>query len=750
MHRLINSTTILSLALYIVPPFAAQAQDFPTFTVGEQEVICLPNKKAECPEGAFCVVVKNPENCEIRATEAVAAAAVEAAAAAQALIDQAAADQAAADAAVAEAAAAAQAVANQAAVDAAAAEKAAADLAAAEATAAEKAAADQAAADAAAAEQAALDQAAADQAAADKAARKAARKAAAEAAEAEAAAAAAVAAAAAEAAAAEAAATTEATLTEAPAADATVDATVADPAADATVDATVVDPAADATVDATVADPAADATVAETTTMEPAVLSVTVAGQVFICLPNKDAVCPEGAVCVIAKTVKKCEARAEAKLADAATEPTDPAPEEPVVTEVPAEDAAAVAAALAAAAAAEAAAAADPNVTPVEAPVPTEEAVDTLESALDTPTASDEVFVVPEVEASGEVVVTEDGTLPADLPPSEAATVTTEVVTEADTRASTEEFAAAPATVAPGKKTGLSDFEKVGLIALGALMVGAMIKGNKQVVSNSGDRVVVRQPDGTYQVYKDDNALLREPGSTVRTETFADGSTRTIVQRVDGSQIVTIRDATGRVLQRVAYDRTGHGTVLIDDLQPEERVDVTTLPKPHPTRNQISMDDDDAALRAQLAAARANDLGRKFSLRQVRNIPEVRWLAPTIDVNNITFETGSSAIQTTEAKKLNKLGKLMAQLIAAHPEEVFLIEGHTDAVGSAASNLALSDRRAESVAKALTEYYGVPPENLVVQGYGEGELKIDTLGDERKNRRVAVRIITPLLRQSAL
>ena len=36
MHRLINSTTILSLALYIVPPFAAQAQDFPTFTVGEQ------------------------------------------------------------------------------------------------------------------------------------------------------------------------------------------------------------------------------------------------------------------------------------------------------------------------------------------------------------------------------------------------------------------------------------------------------------------------------------------------------------------------------------------------------------------------------------------------------------------------------------------------------------------------------------------------------------------------------------------
>ena len=83
----------------------------------------------------------------------------------------------------------------------------------------------------------------------------------------------------------------------------------------------------------------------------------------------------------------------------------------------------------------------------------------------------------------------------------------------------------------------------------------------------------------------------------------------------------------------------------------------------------------------------------------------------------------------------------------ANPNEMFLIEGHTDAVGSAASNLSLSDRRAESVAKALTEYFGVPPENLVVQGYGETELKMNTLGNERANRRVAVRIITPLLQQ---
>jgi len=53
------------------------------------------------------------------------------------------------------------------------------------------------------------------------------------------------------------------------------------------------------------------------------------------------------------------------------------------------------------------------------------------------------------------------------------------------------------------------------------------------------------------------------------------------------------------------------------------------------------------------------------------------------------------------------------------------------------------------VAKALTEYFDVPPENLVVQGYGESELLVPTGSDERANRRVAVRIITALLQQTA-
>ena len=54
------------------------------------------------------------------------------------------------------------------------------------------------------------------------------------------------------------------------------------------------------------------------------------------------------------------------------------------------------------------------------------------------------------------------------------------------------------------------------------------------------------------------------------------------------------------------------------------------------------------------------------------------------------------------------------------------------------------------MALALTEYFDIPPENMVVQGYGETELLIDTQASEAANRRVEVRVITPLMRTAAL
>ena len=397
---------------------------------------------------------------------------------------------------------------------------------------------------------------------------------------------------------------------------------------------------------------------------------------------------------------------------------------------------------------------------PVEAPVVSEAEVESLTELL----TADPTAIDPSTLAAAELATappTEDGTALVAADPATLVAEVTETITEDTARTSAEEFAAAPKTLADGKKSGLSDLEKAGLLVLGALAVGAIIKNNREaaasttvstmgpqesrVVSNTGDRVIVLQPDGTYRVLKDDDTVIRRPGSTVRTETFRDGSTRTIVDRGDGTQVVTIRDATGRVLRRATYDDLGREVILIDDLAEEDVVVIRDLPKPK-RRIVISSKDEDAALKRELAALEAEKAGRKFSLRQIREIPEVRALAATIDVEPVTFASGSAAIPAAEARDLADLGRVMQDLLDENPREVFLIEGHTDATGKAALNLALSDRRAESVALALTEYFDIPPENMVVQGYGETELLIDTQASESRNRRVEVRVITPLLR----
>ncbi|MBY6043392.1 OmpA family protein [Phaeobacter italicus] len=330
-----------------------------------------------------------------------------------------------------------------------------------------------------------------------------------------------------------------------------------------------------------------------------------------------------------------------------------------------------------------------------------------------------------------------------------------EVVTEETARSSDEEFETAVGDAAPAPQqnaaaaeddSGLSTRERNVLLGLGALAIGTLLNNGSKVVANSGDRAIVEQ-NGQYRVLKDDDALLRQPGSNVTTYRFADGSTRTVVVRENGVEVETIRSAEGRVLRRTKLLPDGRSVVLFDDTQKAERVVVNELPQVQEDRSAVSSSRAVSAedLAAALAAQDAKSVERRFSLAQIRNIDAVRRLTPVINVDSVNFDTGSSVIRPQEAEELAALGNALRELIDRNPAEVFLIEGHTDAVGAATFNLALSDRRAETVALALTEYFDVPPENMVVQGYGESDLAVRTLTAERANRRVAVRRITQLL-----
>ncbi|WP_339642347.1 OmpA family protein, partial [Jannaschia helgolandensis] len=332
--------------------------------------------------------------------------------------------------------------------------------------------------------------------------------------------------------------------------------------------------------------------------------------------------------------------------------------------------------------------------------------------------------------------------------------VAEETIQASDVRTSSEEFetqatvSAAPTATAEDEDR-FDRNDKILLGALGALAVGAILVNNNnrsRVVSNSGDRVVVQREDGNLQILKDDDVLLRQAGSNVRTERFDDGSTRQTVLREDGSSVVTIRDASLRVLRRELVQADGSRYLLIDDTAKVEPVDVEHLPDPIVSTRSVTTNGTDPL---RNALARERGLDRRFSLAQVRNIPQVRALAPAFEVNTVTFASGSAAIAPEQAANLSGLAREVVAAIEANPREVFLIEGHTDAVGDAAYNLALSDRRAESLALALNEYFNVPVENMVIQGYGEQFLKVQTQTDERANRRATVRQITDLLQTAA-
>jgi outer membrane protein OmpA-like peptidoglycan-associated protein len=108
--------------------------------------------------------------------------------------------------------------------------------------------------------------------------------------------------------------------------------------------------------------------------------------------------------------------------------------------------------------------------------------------------------------------------------------------------------------------------------------------------------------------------------------------------------------------------------------------------------------------------------------------------------NDILFDTGSDALKAEGVVELNK----MADILAKYSDDRVKIEGHTDAVGDAKHNQALSERRASAV-KAVLVSRGVQDKQIEVHGWGELKPIADNASAEgrAKNRRVELHIDVP-------
>jgi outer membrane protein OmpA-like peptidoglycan-associated protein len=285
-------------------------------------------------------------------------------------------------------------------------------------------------------------------------------------------------------------------------------------------------------------------------------------------------------------------------------------------------------------------------------------------------------------------------------------------------------------------------------------------EGGRRVIQEPGNRIIVKQNDRAVIRHDEAERFARRPDA--RTERRPDGVVATYYARPDGTRVVTEVDAQGRLIRRYRRGPDGREYNIIDNRRFWRNVAIgvgvgaavgiaivalapprVTIPREKYIVDYSRASDDD--LYEAFEAPPVDTLERAYSLEEIRDSYELRQRMRYVELNNINFEFGAWEITPDQYPKLERLARAMLRILRRNPDEVFLIEGHTDAVGSDVDNLSLSDRRASSVAVILTETFGVPPENLVTQGYGKQFLKVDTLAPEPLNRRVQVRRIGPLM-----
>ena len=117
---------------------------------------------------------------------------------------------------------------------------------------------------------------------------------------------------------------------------------------------------------------------------------------------------------------------------------------------------------------------------------------------------------------------------------------------------------------------------------------------------------------------------------------------------------------------------------------------------------------------------------------------EARGLVITLS-GSVLFTSGRSTLLSNARPKLDEVAAALQQSDA----EKFIVEGHTDSVGSEATNEELSNRRAQTVRDYLIDR-GVPAEKIRAVGYGKSRPVADNATAEGRanNRRVEI-VIQP-------
>jgi outer membrane protein OmpA-like peptidoglycan-associated protein len=285
-------------------------------------------------------------------------------------------------------------------------------------------------------------------------------------------------------------------------------------------------------------------------------------------------------------------------------------------------------------------------------------------------------------------------------------------------------------------------------------------EGDRVIIEEPGNRTIIREGNDVIIRHDESDRFRRIYGADdVRVERRGGNEEVTIVRRPDGSEIVSVRDEYGNLIRRTRREPAGREVVLIENRRSGANVrpgygyveeEVLRLPPPtvRIPREQYIVETErasEADIVEAFTAPPVQRIERAYTLDEVRRSQPLRERMRRVDIDTINFDFGSWELPRDQVNSLGSIAEGLRQAISRNPNEIFLVEGHTDAVGSNEDNLTLSDRRAETVATILSQQFQIPAENLTTQGYGEEYLKVNSQGPEQENRRVTLRRITPLL-----
>jgi outer membrane protein OmpA-like peptidoglycan-associated protein len=130
-----------------------------------------------------------------------------------------------------------------------------------------------------------------------------------------------------------------------------------------------------------------------------------------------------------------------------------------------------------------------------------------------------------------------------------------------------------------------------------------------------------------------------------------------------------------------------------------------------------------------------NRATRSLTSAEREEIATIAENKPNIDLE-INFDYNSANISKKSLASVQALGQALT-----NPDlkgSTFIVAGHTDAVGGDAYNQDLSERRADSIKRYLTDKFGIAGADLVTVGYGKTKLKDPSRPTADVNRRVQV------------